>query len=165
MFDKEILNRLFRYACSLTKDQDQAFDLVQSGIEKMLRRNTNRIDNTMAYLMRAIRNEFIDQARQNNLYQMLPINEDSSNYLYEVESDLTLDDILIQNEDLDLLLSKLSVIESELLYLWAVEEYTFDEIAQLQDLSRGTVLSRMSRMKKRIKLELQDKISVAWKSL
>jgi len=161
MLSKEDLNRLFRYACSLIKDQDQAFDLVQSSVEKMLKRNHTNIDNKSGYLMRSIRNEFIDQARHNKIYQTVSTDEAFSTHLHEIKSVPSLDDILIQNEDLDIILSKLSAIESELLYLWAVEEYTIDEISELQNVPRGTLLSRMHRMKKRIKSEFLGQISVA----
>ena len=37
-----------------------------------------------------------------------------------------------------------------MLYLWAVEEYTVDEIALLTETPRGTLLSRLHRLKKRV---------------
>jgi len=161
MLIKPELDRLFRYAWSLTKDQDQAFDLLQIALEKMIKNDCDKIENKIAYLMRTIRNDFIDEERRNRKFRSLGDDEESLPRLYEIDNELGLDDILIHQQDVTELLSKLNPCESELLYLWAVEEYTIDEIAELQNVARGTLLSRLHRMKKRIKAELKDRNSVA----
>ena len=38
MLDREALNRLFRYGCSLTHDEQSAYDLLQDGLEASLRK-------------------------------------------------------------------------------------------------------------------------------
>ena len=49
--------------------------------------------------------------------------------------------------------------ERELLFLWAVEEYTIEEIAHMKQVPKGTLQSKLHRLKKRIKLQ-QDSDNV-----
>jgi RNA polymerase sigma-70 factor (ECF subfamily) len=153
MLDKQDLNRLYRYAWSLAKDDTLAFDLVQSTIEKVLRRNTIKIDNPVNYIMSGIRNEFIDHTRRSRKFETLSIDESLFTQSYEVTPDL--ESILIDEQDVEWIIDRLNPLESELLYLWAVEEYTIDEIAAMQDTPRGTLLSRISRLKKRLKSDVE----------
>jgi RNA polymerase sigma-70 factor (ECF subfamily) len=55
--------------------------------------------------------------------------------------------LLIQAEEVADLLARLHDVERELLYLWAVEEYTIDEISELTGAPRGTLLSRLHRLR------------------
>jgi len=153
MIDKNLLNQLYRYAISLSNNEDQAYDLLQASIEKYLKVDTSNIEVPVAYLKRIIRNEFIDQTRKNR-------------FQYDVDSEIidrindenaleetTLEDVFVQQEEAEALLGTMSPEERELLYLWAVEEYTFEEIAQMKQIPRGTLLSKLHRLKKRIQLQ------------
>lgn len=153
MLDKNVLNQLYRFAISLTNNEDQAYDLLQSCIEKYLKANTDDIQSPIAYLKRIIRNEFIDQARR-------------SRFQYDVDSEVidrindekaldevSLEDVFIQLSEVASLLGTMTPEERELLYLWAVEEYTIDEIAQMKQVPRGTLLSKLHRLKKRVQLQ------------
>jgi len=149
MIDKNELNQLYRYACSLTKDADNSYDLLQASIEKMLGKDYQKIENKTAYLMRSIRNRYIDQKRRENKFPLDSIEDEAQ--IFEVDEQIGLEELVIESEKVAELITYLSPMESELLYLWAVEEYTIDEIARLQNIPRGTLLSRLSRMKKRVK--------------
>jgi len=65
----------------------------------------------------------------------------------------SLEENLIQQEEVEHLLRDLKSNERELLYLWAVEGYTAQEISDLQGGGRGTWLSKIYR----IKLKLRNK--------
>ena len=56
-----MLNRGFRYALSLTGDEDEAYDLVQSGYLKILEKNKPLV---VSYLIRIIRNAHVDKKRR-----------------------------------------------------------------------------------------------------
>lgn len=154
MLDKEMLNQLYRFAIALTRDEDQAYDLLQSSAEKYLKSAPGDIEQPVPYLKRSIRNEFIDQQRkQQKVCSLSALDPDNDRLEVEQETP-SLESLYIQERDVEILIGLLSAEESELLYLWAVEEYTIAEIAELQSVSRGTLLSRMHRLKKRIKHEL-----------
>jgi RNA polymerase sigma-70 factor (ECF subfamily) len=63
----------------------------------------------------------------------------------------SMDDLLINQQQVQHLITVLNSEENEMLYLWAVEEYTVDEIAKIYQKPKGTVLSRLHRLKKRIR--------------
>jgi len=44
MLDKELLNQLYRFAISLTNNDDQAYDLLQTCVEKYLKANLADIE-------------------------------------------------------------------------------------------------------------------------
>jgi len=156
MLDKDILNQLYRYALSLAKNEDQAYDLLQSCIEKYLRADTNNIDMPVAYLKRTIRNAFIDSRRRGRFQVSLTQEIIETGDTEQTLAEPTLEDIYIQQREVNGIIDKLKPEESELLYLWAVEEYTVDEIAKLRNQSRGTLLSKMHRLKKRLRSELAE---------
>ena len=159
MLDKERLNQLYRYAISLTNNDNQAYDLVQSAVEKYLKADLGDIEKPVAYLKRIIRNEFIDQARKKRFYHdvdpevMSRISDENS------LNELSLEDIFVQQSEVAALLGTMQPEERELLYLWAVEEYTIEEIAQIKQVPKGTLQSKLHRLKKRVQLQ-QDSDNV-----
>ena len=159
MLDKELLNQLYRYAISLTNNDDQAYDLLQSCVEKYLKANLPDIENPIAYLKRMIRNEFVDQTRKNRFYR--DIEPDALCRISDEKAlnELSMEDVFVQQSEVAALLGTMQPEERELLYLWAVEEYTIDEIAQIKQVPRGTLLSKLHRLKKRVQLQ-QDSDNV-----
>lgn len=153
MLDKQQLNQLYRFAITLTNHGDQAYDLLQTCLEKYLKVDHANIKTPVAYLKRIIRNEFIDQTRKRRLYRDLApevldrISDENS------LNAITLEDIFVQQSEVAALLGTMQPEERELLYLWAVEEYTIDEIAQMQQVPQGTLLSKLHRLKKRVQLQ------------
>ena len=61
----------------------------------------------------------------------------------------TLEATMIDQNLVERLWVDLKPLERELLYLWAVEGYTIDEISRLTETSRGTLLSRIHRIRKK----------------
>jgi RNA polymerase sigma-70 factor (ECF subfamily) len=66
----------------------------------------------------------------------------------------SLEDVVIASHDLESLWPTLEPIDREVLFFWAVEGYSMIEIADKLTISRGTLLSRIHRL--RIRLTLQD---------
>ena len=153
MLDKPLLNQLYRYALSLTHQEDQAYDVLQSCVEKFLKADQSSIQSAEAYLMRMIRNEFIDQTRKKCFYTDVGPEVVSKISDESALSELSLEDVFIQQSEVESLLGTMSGDERELLFLWAVEEYTLEEISQIKQVPRGTLLSKLHRLKKRIQLQ------------
>jgi len=68
----------------------------------------------------------------------------------------TLEDIYIDQDEITILLEKLNPPDRELLYFWAVEEYTIDEISKLLNTPRGTLVSRIHRLRKKLDTHLDQ---------
>jgi RNA polymerase sigma-70 factor (ECF subfamily) len=57
---------------------------------------------------------------------------------------------MMDRSELELAWAELSIVEREILYLWAVEGYSTDEVAGHLDKPRNTVLSIIHRMRQRL---------------
>jgi len=155
MFTKVEFNQFYRYCLSLTKNEHEAYDLLQTGLEKYLKKNGTQINQPKSYLYRIFRNQFIDNQRKNKRWGLEEYDEKSNVALLRGE---TLDELLITQEEVELILSHLPARDRELLFLWAVEEFTVQEIADLMEVPKGTLLSRLHRIKKKLRAKLPDHV-------
>lgn len=156
MYDKETLNRLYRYCLSLTHAPDSAYDLLQSSLEKVLQRAKARNDPAdegppLSYLFAVARNAFIDARRRETRFPSEPL-DDGLTAEANVKSVgfSALEDLVLDRRTVVTLMAELSPSERELLYLWAVEGYTIGEIADHMATPRGTLLARLHRLRARI---------------
>jgi len=147
MFNNDQLQQLFRYGCALTTDEQQAHDLLQDAIESCLRHPPNQHAALMSYTRTIMRNRFIDGARHQQRFPQESLDDEQMTVDMDVRM---LEDIVINENELDGLWGLLKPLEREILFLWAVEEYSTSEIASQLDMPRGTVLSRIHRLRKRL---------------
>lgn len=142
--EEELLQAGFRFALSLTHHTHDAEDLTQQSWLNLARRHGRVRDKSL--LFRAIRNLFYDQYRRGKIVVFESLEDDHVK--------LAADD---GNEsaptkgDLDALLAGLRAVEREVLFLNCVEGYTAEEIAKLTGQPRGTVLSLLSRSKRKLR--------------
>jgi len=155
MFNKNELNQLYRYALSLCRQEETAYDLVQAAIERYLYKTSTAVDKPLAYLKTIIRNLYFDLQRHEKVLPMVSMESETVSHIEPLSDDLSMESALINQQQVLHLITCLSAEESELLYLWAVEEYTVEEIAVLHEKPRGTVLSKLHRLKKRIREQVQ----------
>ena len=146
-FTRPELDQLFNYCMVLCVDRDNALDLLQQGLEKYLQQAPGDVLLPMAYLRRMLRNLFIDQQRHNNIIAFESLDENAH---FSANSENDIANLLIDEMELDRILSVLTAAEREVLYLWAVEGMTATEIALSLGQPRGTVLSRLHRLRKRL---------------
>lgn len=143
-----LLNRAYRYALSLTHDQDEARDLVQDASLSVARRGGPW---HAGYLLTAVRNRFLDLRRRPLLFDR-DVDEAA---LDDPADGLAPDDAVpFAAEALGNALSELREAEREVLYLHAVEGLTASEIGALTERPRGTVLSLLHRTKKKLRARL-----------
>ncbi len=142
------MQRGFRYAYSLTHNRMDAEELVQEACYAISRLGGPW---NVPYLFRSIRNRYIDAGRRRNLLQVEPFSE-------AIHSEMPDDDLVLMDFDdrMDEALGQLSDGERELLFLSVVEGYTARELSELTDSPRGTVLSRLHRIKGRLRHILES---------
>ncbi|MEW4486647.1 sigma-70 family RNA polymerase sigma factor [Thalassoglobus sp. JC818] len=132
----------FRYAYSLTHHRQDAEDLVQEACLRVFRAHGDFRDK--AYLFTTIRNLFFDENRRRKLpRQTLPTESVADKKSRHADS-------VMDKMDLDVLLSRLTEHERELLFLSCAEGFTAAELSQFTGQPRGTVLSQLSRAKKKL---------------
>jgi RNA polymerase sigma-70 factor (ECF subfamily) len=142
MFDRDKLNQLYRYGLSLTGDEQLAYDLVHDTVEKLISKNF--ILNKMAYAKKSMRNRFYDILKSKSNSATVSIIDD------EFSSEDNTENIIDATNSIREVMKGLKTSERELLYLWGVEEYSTKEISELMNLPKGTVTSKLKRLRDKL---------------
>lgn len=153
MFNEFELNSLYQYAMTLCQQRDDAYDLLQSSLEKYLlelKRGGRTIHNNQAFVRRLIRNRFIDQFRYHQRWASEPFEEASS---YDI-SPVSLEQHCIDSDSLEKIWQQISPQDRDILYHWVVLGYSTDEACEQLNMSRGSFLSRVHRL--RVRLQTSD---------
>lgn len=145
--------RLRRYARALTGDRFLADDLVQDTLERAfakfsLWRKTGRFE---SWLLSIMHNLFVNQIKAR------------ASRPREVELDLTfaepgtrpLQNDGLEVRDLAAALNRLPPEQREVLLLVTLEELSYEEVASIMGTPVGTVMSRLSRARDRLRLLLE----------
>lgn len=161
MFDKDMLNQLYRYAYTLTGDESEAYDLLQDSVERCLKRADQQFNSLEFYAKRVMRNHYIDQLRHK---QRFPEKEFDEMDEQPVDLDTNgLEKLIINEQQLDCVWQQLNHVEREILFYWSVEDMTAQEIADVMDMRLGTVLSRIHRLRQRLKSSFDESDAVGQK--
>jgi RNA polymerase sigma-70 factor (ECF subfamily) len=150
----EHIPRLRRYARALVGDRYVADDLVQDTLE----RAWNKFDlwrpgsDLRAWLFTIMHNVFVNQARRRR-YEV----EQAMEELPAVAVRATQGEQL-ELEDVDRVLRSLSTEQREVVLLVAVEQLTYDQVSRALDIPIGTVMSRLSRARERMRQLLGNQI-------
>jgi RNA polymerase sigma-70 factor (ECF subfamily) len=150
MLSNQQLQQLYQYSFSLTANADNAQDLLQTSLEKWLRSNSaskQHVQSPAAYVRKIIRNQYIDDCRRQQRIAFETLEESAPS----LADERNLDDLIISKSLLEHLWQLLNTAEREVLYLWAVLEYSAQEISIELDQPRGTVLSRLYRLREKVK--------------
>lgn len=144
MIERNQLQLLYQYGLSLTRHADDAHDLLQGALERWLKQG-GISDTPEAYIRKIMRNLYIDECRRKQCVAFEPLQENAPVELNEV----SLEQQYMDRDITEQLLKQLNAAEREVLFLWAVMDYSASEIAQELGSPRGTILSRLFRVKKR----------------
>ena len=143
----EQIPRLRRYARALTGDRTHADDLVQDTLERawgklhLWRRGSDM----RAWMFSIMHNTFINHIRKNRI-ATVSMDDDA----LEVPTRATQDDNL-QMRDLASAIGKLPHEYREVLLLIGLEQMSYEEVAKTLGTPMGTVMSRLSRGRERLR--------------
>lgn len=150
-----LFDRMYNFACWLTQDRSEAEDLVQETYAKALRGFSSFEPGTnfRAWIYRILRNSFLTsrsglkaKASVELVEETLPPGKD------------TPESILLQRADWELVqrgLAQLPVAHREVLLLCDVEEMSYQEIAATIGIPIGTVMSRLSRARRALRVSVE----------
>jgi RNA polymerase sigma factor (sigma-70 family) len=158
---KPHLTKLYRLAYRLTRNQDDAEDLVQDMLIKLYPKldKLKTVDNLATWLSRVLLNQYIDHYRQqqnmplqsigdeNGFYQIMPDHKPQPQEVLETEINIrqVQDALLSLNKDQQLVL-----------VLHEVEGYNLEEIRLiLGEVSIGTLKSRLKRARDKLTIVLK----------
>lgn len=141
------IQALFRYAMTLCRHKENAEDILHASLEKYFVKleEGSVIHNTMAFIRASIRNRFIDGYRQQQTRSEEPFEEQAD---YDI-SPIDIESLTINERALKQVWATLNTNEREALYYWAVLGMSTDEVCRELDITRGTFLSRIHRLRKR----------------
>ncbi len=143
--------RLYRFARSLTRDPEEASDLAQETTARALGalRSFTPGTNLRAWLFRILRNSYLNRRRAARLHPQLAPLELSPTDLQPAAGGLrpVEHDVLVRAELQDVLAAFRCLPEryARPLYLTAVEERSYAEVARELGIPIGTVMSRIHR--------------------
>ena len=146
MFSKKLINKYYRYAYSLCGDQELAYDMLHDVIERLIR-NGNTEDIKDSYMYNALRNRSIDHWRKETKRKNESIDEVP---LVELSTP-SFEDVIVDKDQMSSILGQISQEEQSLLFLHLVEGYTVQEIADHLQKPKGTILSKIHRIKAKLK--------------
>jgi len=143
----EHIPRLRRYARSLVGDRYVAEDLVQDTLERAWNKFSlwRPGSDLRAWLFTIMHNVFVNEARRRR-YEIEQLMED----VPQVSVRATQSEQL-ELRDVDRALRSLPVDQREVLLLVAVEQLTYEEVSNALEIPIGTVMSRLSRARERLR--------------
>ena len=143
----EHIPRLRRYARALVGDRYIADDLVQDTLE----RAWNKFylwrpgSDLRAWLFAIMHNVFVNQVRRRRNDMEQAMEEPPAVAVRATQSDQ------LELQDVDRALRILSDEQREVMLLIAIEQMTYDEVSRALDIPIGTVMSRLSRARDRLR--------------
>lgn len=142
--------RLRRYARALTGDRSAADDLVQDTLERALSRFHlwRRGSDLRAWLFTIMHNLYVNQIRSRIRHQHEALDEPTTDALQYREPDWS------ELRDIGDAMAKLPVEQRTVLLLVGLEQFTYEEAARVLDVPIGTVMSRLSRARERLRVIL-----------
>ena len=144
-----LIPRLRRYARALTGDRSAAEDLVQDTLERawskfhLFRRGTD----LRAWLFTVMHNVYVNQMRAAR--PVAPLDDE----MPELARPARESDMLVLR-DLDATIRRLPVEQREVLLLVALEDMSYDQAARALEIPIGTVMSRLSRAREKLRAML-----------
>jgi RNA polymerase sigma factor (sigma-70 family) len=147
-----LIPALRRYARALVRNRANADDLVQDCLERAVSRWYQRRDGDVrAWLFTILHNLAVDQFRQSAARgRHVPIDEIDENFgeAAAQEQKLMYQDVLNK-------LARLPDDQRAVLLLVAVEDLSYADAAKVLNIPVGTVMSRLSRARERLRQEIE----------
>lgn len=150
-----LLDGLYNFACWLSGNPDEARDLVQETFLKSLRGFSSFREGTnfRAWMYRILRNTFLTS--RTGLERRSTQQEDEEGFADLAVSQETPELSLMRRADTELVqaaIAQLAPVFREVILLADLEEMRYQEIAETLDIPIGTVMSRLARARKQVRI-------------
>ena len=145
---EQLIPRLRRYARALTGERSVADDLVQDTLERAWNKLHlwRRGSDLRAWLFTIMHNTYVNQVRSRSAAALVPLDGEA----YDAPVRATQADML-EVRDLDTALQRLPDEQREVLLLIGLERLSYEEAARALGIPIGTVMSRLSRGRERLR--------------
>ena len=157
-----LFDQLYNFAHWLTRNREEAEDLVQETYAKALKGfGSFRLgSNFRAWMYRILRNTFLTSRTGLKVTMTVPLDAEEDGPELAVEHD-TPETLLLERLNHDVLqnaIDDLPVYFREILLLCEVEEMSYQEISEALSLPIGTVMSRLSRARRSLRNRVQPRL-------
>lgn len=157
---KDHLDALYTYALHMGFDEQTAMDAIHDLFYKLCLRepSIDKYENLRFYLFRSLRNRLIDIHRSQREFTGLAVDEQ------EVKGDLpfhlqvTVEDMIILEEEKEAIRRKVEYVleglthrQREIIFLRYIHEYSYEEIAEIMQISVESCRNLLSRTITRLK--------------
>ena len=159
----QLNDKLLRFAVHLLGDKEDAKDVVQEVFMKLWQRKNSLVEvkNTQAYVMQITRNCCINMLRNRQIKvktdEILLEGKTKANDLVS-EIELSETASIIKK-----LIDELPAIQRTTMYLRDIEQYEYEEIAEIIDQNINYVRVTLSRARKNVREKLQKKHDYGFK--
>jgi len=156
----EYLDILYAYALHLGFDDNTAMDAIHDVFYKLCTYNSSlqEIDNLKSYLFRSLRNRLIDINRTNREITSPLLAQDDMDEFMPFNLKVTIEDEIILKENaeeirqkIENVLNRLTERQREIVYLRYIQEYSYEEIAEIMQISvlscRNLVSKSITKLK------------------
>lgn len=143
----EHLNSLRRFAYSLTNDMNDADDLVQVVVERLLNKPIPEDVKALPWIFRVCKNAWIDEIRSRNVRA-----PDDSIDLDQIATDSSQNELEqeAQRRDLKQAIEKLPKAYRIVISLIIISGLSYAQTAETLEIPIGTVMSRVARARERL---------------
>lgn len=147
----QYIPRLRRYARALTGDASAADDLVQDALERALVKQAlwREGSDLRAWLFTIMHNVFVNQVRSAVARRTVALDDSDTDRPSPQHTDR------LEIRDLDAAMQALPDEQRTVVLLVGLEQMTYDEAAKVLDVPIGTVMSRLSRGRERLRRLMQ----------
>jgi len=158
-----LFEQLYNFAHWLSKNREEAEDLVQETYAKALRGFSSYQPGTnfRAWMYRILRNTFLTSRTGLKATMTVPLETDDDGPVVVVADSQTPESILLDRSNQQVLqdaLQQLPLHYREVLLLCEVEEMSYQEIAETLGIPAGTVMSRLSRARSALRGLVREKL-------
>ncbi|HLR77306.1 MAG TPA: sigma-70 family RNA polymerase sigma factor [Balneolaceae bacterium] len=167
-FEEEIiphLDAMYNFALRLTADPSSAEDLVQDSIVKAYRffNSYEKGTNAKAWLFRILKNSYINNYRKQSKQPGKVDYDEVASFYETIRADRTdtsdLEDRMFRDlidDDISKALDELPEDFRTVVLLCDIEDFTYEEIANMLDVPIGTIRSRLHRGRNLLKSQLLE---------
>lgn len=148
-----LLPRLRRFGRAVTRNHEDADDLVQVAIERALKHigqweTGSRLD---SWLFRIMKNAWIDEVRVRVRRDRLFSNEEEGQFVGDDASERQVHRLAVQQA-----ISRLNEDQRMVVALVLIDGMPYKEAAQVLDIPVGTLTSRLARAREALQAQLSD---------
>jgi len=155
---EELVGSLYSYGCKFTADRELVKDCIHDVFVKLYEKeDISHIRDMKFFLLRSLKNRLLDELTR---VRPVNINEATFSYLQEVPNE---DQLMEVNETVQLrkkyiekIFENLTGRQKEAVYLFYIEELSYDEISQMLGMNSQSVRNLINRALVRLREKLGD---------